>query len=270
MRYTTLFHIPLDLDLAPDIEDFYRAILATPSGREAEDLLYSEENPLHDPKHKLRGHPVWTADTLRSPEWAYLSDAVARVRAAHGELDVSAVEGAAMMSLADAALTLGISHQAVGLAITRGEIVGVKVGGTWRVDQRSVDAYRATHAKGGRTTRVPALFARVGNGPKGASLVVAVSHKGRWTSGDFRGSTDGADTLVWPEWSEAVVLWGRGDKARAVRLRPASGGAPEEIAFEGLYARGRWERVGDVENNRARAVEMYKAARSEWGAPDRE
>lgn len=107
----------------------------------------------------------------------------------------------------------------------------------------------------------PPLHVRSGNLPGGQSLVVAVlDPDGRLMDGAVASSADGIDELVFAAWSEAVILWGKGNKARAIRVRPALGRPTTRIEFAGLTACGQWD-VIDQTNNRAKAAEMFNDIR---------
>lgn len=257
MKHTTLLGLDLDFQhpLEQKLEKFYERILTSESGQKADDLLYGEANPLA-PAERLEGQVFWTGEQLRDPAWAYLGDAVARVRARCGELDTAAVIAAATWGVPEAARSLGVSENAVRAAIASGDLPSVVVAGRHMLDRRAVEAHVSTGTRAGKTERVPALYARVGTVPGGANLVVAVlDAEGHQVDGELLQSRDGVDELVWSSWAEAVILWGKGDKARAVRIRPAHGRVTTKIEFAGLSACGRWD-VLDQTNNRRQSAEL--------------
>ena len=231
MRYVTLFGHDLELAPSPELAAFHTRLAA--AGPAAEDLLYGDENPLaSSARLTLADRPVWTADTLRSPEWAYLADAVARARVSTGTLDAAAVESRATWTAEDAAASLGVSEQAVRSAVSSGSLPGVMVRGQLRLDPSAVEAHVTTRATG-RTTRVPALYARTGH--QGDAYLAV--HGGRPT---LVSSRDGLDTQVWPEWTEVIVTWSDGREDRAARLQPAHSRRTEVISQGVLEVRGRW------------------------------
>lgn len=212
----------------------------------------------------LDGRALWTADTLRSPEWAYLSDAVARARAGAGGLDVAAVEDAATWTIRDAALSLGVSEQAVGAAIASGDLPAVKVRGVFKLDPRVVRAHVPKRAAG-RTSRVPALYAHVGDHAGAELRVVVRAQGGGLHAGELLSSIDGVDTLLWTDWSEAAVLWGRSGVLRAARLRPAHGVQTVTTSIGELGLRGRWTFL-EREDATDAAVALFRRAQKEWAA----
>jgi excisionase family DNA binding protein len=270
MRYTTLLGLAIDEPTDPAFERFYNRILAAPNGAAADDLLYSADNPLAAGLEQRDGLVNWTSERLRDPAWAYLADAVARCRAACGELDVGAIMSAATWDTAEAARSLGCSPANVRYLIDRGELPAVVAGGRYMLDRRAVEAFAPTSSRG-KTDRVPALYLRAGTRGAANLVAVVVGRDGAELEGELVRSVDGIDELVFEDWREAVVVAGKGqeghDRARALHVRPAHGRAASAFGLDGLEARGRWEIV-DKTNNRAEAVDMLGAfkARAKGGA----
>lgn len=270
-RYTTLLGLQLELELTPDLEAFYDRILACPSGEAAEEIAYSLDNPLAPgivDGPMVAGLPVWTVEQFRDPRWHYLQDAVARCRAACGELDVASVMRAATWSTHEAARSLGVSAEKVRAAARTGDLPAVQVAGQYMLDRRVVEAHASTGTREGKTTRVPALYVRAGTRGEASLVVVAVDDQGRPVEGELRmvegeGGREVEERVI-PEWTEAVIAWGTAGKLRAVRVRPAHGRAVSSFGIDGLEARGRVELL-DKTNNRAEASAMLTAFQTEKG-----
>lgn len=258
MRYTTLLGLVIDVPVDAQLERFYDRILGSASGRAAEDLAYGPENPIQHARTP-EGLPIWTAAELRDPRWAYLQDAVGRCRAACGELDLGAVMAAPMWSVAEAARSLGVHPVNVRKLIASGELPAIESGGRYLIDRAAVEAHASTGTRAGATTRVPALYVRAGSRGPANLVVVALDDDGRPAADELLRSADGVDEVVIADWREAVILAGKGDKARAIRVRPAHGRAVSAFGLDGLEARGRWELI-DKTNNRSEAAEMLRSA----------
>jgi excisionase family DNA binding protein len=256
MRYATLLGHVVDVETDGALERFYDQILAAENGTAAEDLAYGAKNPLAAGlargEHDL---PIWTAAQLRDPRWVYLQDAVARCRAAHGELDVASVMRAATWDSAEAARSLGVTEASVRRLVADGDLPAVSISGRYMIDRSAVEAFVTAGTRAGRTDRVPALYLRAGT-IDGARLVAAVVGEGVSDPGyTLHTSVDGVDEITVTSWREAVILWGKGDKARAVQIRPAHSRPANRIAFDSLAAVGRWEII-DKTNNRGEAQQM--------------
>lgn len=275
MRYTTLLGLPLDLEIETGdaFERLYNKILGSPNGTTADDLLYSAENPLAADLEQRDGLVNWTADRLRDPRWSFLADAVARCRAACGELDVGAVMSAATWDTAEAARSLGCSPANVRYLIDRSELPAVVTGGNrYMLDRRAVEAHAPASTRTGKTDRVPALYLRAGTRGAANLVAVVVGRDGAALEGELVRSVDGVDELVFEDWREAVIVGGKGqdghDRARALHVRPAHGRAASSFGLDGLEARGRWE-ILDKTNNRAEAVDMLGRLKSQAAAKGR-
>jgi len=268
MRYMTLLGQLVDVDADPRLERFYDSILASPNGGAAEDLLYGPANPLAAGLELRDGLPVWTAAVLRDPRWTFLLDAVARCRAACGELDVAAVMRAATWSTAEAARSLGCSEVNVRALIASGALPAVTAAGRHMLDRAAVEAYDGVRQAGHRGTRVPALYVRAGTRGDARLVVVVLGEDGRELAGELLGSADDVEELVFSGWAEAVFLGGKGDKARALHVRPLHGRAAAGFGLEGLEVRGRWE-ILDRTNNRDEAAGLLAAIRGKASAARR-
>jgi len=267
MRYTTLLGQFVDVDVDAILERFYDSILASPNGAAAEDLLYGPTNPLAAGLELRDGLPVWTAAVLRDPRWTFLLDAVARCRAATGELDVAAVMRAATWSTAEAARSLGCSEVNVRALVASGALPAVTAAGRHMLDRAAVEAYDGVRQAGHRGTRVPALYVRAGTRGDARLVVVVLGEDGRELAGELLGSVDDVEELVFAGWAEAVILAGKGDKARALHVRPLHGRAATGFGLEGLEVRGRWE-ILDRTNNREEAASLLAAIRAKARAEE--
>lgn len=258
MRYMTLLGQLVDVEVDAGLERFYDSILAAPSGGAAEDLLYGQTNPLAAGLELRDGLPVWTAAVLRDPRWTFLIDAVARCRAACGELDVAAVMRAATWTTAEAARSLGCSEVNVRALVGSGALPAVTSGGRHMLDRAAVEAYDGVRQAGHRGTRVPALYVRAGTRGDARLVVVVLGDDGRELEGELVTSGGEVEELVFEGWAEAVMLAGKGDKARALHVRPLHGRAAAGFGLEGLEVRGRWE-ILDRTNRREDAAELLQA-----------
>lgn len=266
MRYMTLLGQLVDVDVDTRLERFYDSILASPSGAAAEDLLYGPTNPLAAGLELRDGLPVWTAAVLRDPRWTFLLDAVARCRAACGELDVAAVMRAATWSTAEAARSLGCSEVNVRALVASGALPAVTAAGRHMLDRTAVEAYDGVRRAAERG-RVPALYVRAGTRGDARLVVVVLGEDGRELAGELLGGADDVEELVFAGWAEAVVLAGKGDKARAIHVRPLHGRPATGFGLEGLEARGRWE-ILDRTNNREEAASLLAAIRTKARAEE--
>lgn len=261
IHYTTLLGLRLEVPVTAELERYYNRILAAPSGVDAEALAYGTVegvvHPLTPVGRNPDGLPIWSAETLRDPRWPYLQDAVARCRAAHGELDVGSIMAAATWTVAEAARSLGVSEQTVRLLVREGDLPAVEVDGRHLIDRRVVEAHTTTGTRAGKTERVPALYVRAGTIGAADVQVFVIGTDCRPIKGELLSSVDGVDELVFPEWHEAAVLFGKGDKCRAVQIRPHHGRAASKFGLDGLAVVGRVEII-DKWNNRGEAVEAYK------------
>ncbi len=258
MRYMTLLGQLVDVEVDAGLERFYDSILAAPSGGAAEDLLYGQTNPLAAGLELRDGLPVWTAAVLRDPRWTFLIDAVARCRAACGELDVAAIMRAATWTTAEAARSLGCSEVNVRALVGSGALPAVTSGGRHMLDRAAVEAYDGVRQAGHRGTRVPALYVRAGTRGDARLVVVVLGDDGRELEGELVTSGGEVEELVFEAWAEAVFLAGKGDKARALHVRPLHGRAAAGFGLEGLEVRGRWE-ILDRTNRREDAAELLQA-----------
>lgn len=254
MRHVTLLGLALDVDVDRKLERFYDRILAAPAGRDAEDLLYGADNPLADALTP-EGLPIWTGPQLRDSRWAYLGDAVARCRAAHGELDIASVMGAATWDSSEAARSLGVTEMSVRRLVAAGDLPSVMISGRHMLDRRAVEAHATAGTRAGKVERVPALYLRSGQIDDARLVAVVIGPDGRLTTGDLVRAIDKIDEVVIDAWIEAVILWGKGDKARAIHVRPAHGRPTTSVGLDSLEARGRWELL-DKTNNRGEAADM--------------
>lgn len=273
ITYTTLLGQRVELDVTANLERFYNRILAADSGAAAEALAYGADPAVAHPLTPIARNPEgvasWSAETLRDPRWAYLQDAVARCRAAHGELDVGAVMAAATWTVAEAARSLGVSEQAVRRLVADGDLPAVVIDGRNLIDRRVVEAYATTGTRTGSTDRVPALYARVGASGPAEVLVRVIDADGRELAGDLLSSVDGVDELVFTGWARAAVRFGRGgkvgggaDKCRAAIIEPRHGRAARTFGLDGLAVVTRAE-VIESANNRAEAHALFDAFKSE-------
>lgn len=267
MRITTLLGLTLDLEADDKLERFYDQILACPTGEEAETLAYGPENPLAEDVAP-GALPVWTAAQLRDPRWAYLQDAVARCRAAAGELDLASVMRAATWDVAEAARSLGVVENSVRVLVRNGDLPAVQAGGRYLLDRRAVEAYAAQGTRqgtaAGAPVRVPALYIRAGRRHEATLTVIVTDAAGQAVDGELLTDVDGAEEAVIPSWAEAVIAWGTAGKLRAVRVRPAHGRAVSRFGVAGLEVVGRVELL-DRTNNRAEAADMLTAERKRVG-----
>lgn len=256
IRYTTMLGRVLELEDKPaKLATFYAKILACETGAAAEDLAYGPKNPLAV-AHNVAGLPIWTAEQLRDPRWAYLQDAVARCRLAAGELDLESVMRAASWEVAEAARSLGVTPASVRQHIDTGALPAVQVAGRWLLDRRAVEAFSGVGGRGGpRPASVPALYIRAGvRGEAGVGAIV-VNSDGVELEGDLRHDLDGVEERVVEAWDEALITAGTAGKLRAWRVRPAHGRAVLRLGVAGLEVVGRIEIV-DKTNNRGEAAEM--------------
>lgn len=267
MRITTLLGLTVDLEADDKLERFYDQILACPTGAEAEDLAYGPENPLAEAVAP-GALPVWTPAQLRDPRWAYLQDAVARCRAAAGELDLASVMRAATWDVAEAARSLGVVENSVRVLVRNGDLPAVQAGGRYLLDRRAVEAYAAQGTRqgtaAGAPVRVPALYIRAGRRHEATLTVIVTDAAGQAVDGEITCDVDGTEEAVIPVWAEAVIAWGTAGKLRAVRVRPAHGRAVSRFGVAGLEAVGRVELL-DRTNNRAEAADMLAAERKRVG-----
>lgn len=267
--YTTLLGHRLEVTLTSELEKFYDRILAAPSGADAEALAIGAvegvSHPLTPAGRSPDGLPSWSAATLRDPRWPYLQDAVARCRAAHGELDVGSIMSAATWTVAEAARSLGVSEQTVRTLVRDGDLPAVEVDGRHLIDRRVVEAHATTGTQAGKTARVPALYVRAGTIGAADVQVYVIGSDCRELQGELLASVDGVDELVFPEWHEAVVLFGKGEKCRAVQIRPHHGRAAGKFGLDGLAVVGRVEMI-DKSNNRAEAAAMFETFRTAFAA----
>jgi excisionase family DNA binding protein len=273
ITYTTLLGQRVDLDVTASLEKFYSRILAAENGAAAEALAYGADpsisHPLTPIGRNAEGVASWSAETLRDPRWAYLQDAVARCRAAHGELDVGAVMSAATWTVAEAARSLGVSEQAVRKLVADGDLPAVVIDGRNLIDRRVVEAYATTGTRAGSTERVPALYARIGASGPAEVLVCVVGPDGREMTGELLSSVDGVDELVFVGWARAAVRYGKGgpvgggaDKCRGAVIEPRHGRAARTFGLDGLAVVTRAE-VIESANNRAAAHALFDAFKSE-------
>lgn len=273
MPHITLLGQTLELEPSRQLAAFYHRILEAPSGAEAEALAYGPKSPITPAGHTGEGLPIWGREQLVTPEWAYLQDAVARCRAARGELDVAGILRAPTWSVAEAARSLGIAEASVRHLVQVGELVAVGgdgrggAGNGYRLDRRTVEALqtrRASRAAG----RVPALYGLVG-AADGRQVVVAVrGPDGGLVDGELVGDATAERTeIVWPEWTEALVKIEVPGKAggapsrtgRAFRIIPQHGEPTRRLyPDEGcrLEVVGRFQQIGHW-NNRDRAREAF-------------
>lgn len=233
MQYRTITGLDIELPTDPSTLAFHAQLLAAETPHGAEELLYSATNPL---ALVLEGRPSWTADALRSPSWAYLADAVGRVRLAAGDLNLAAVESACSMSVAEAAASLGVSEQAVRQAISSGDLVGVRKQGMIYLDAGVVARHLTRRAHPSRTDRVPCLYARLELG-KGPIALTVRDATGLALAGEVVGVDQGITSLRWPTWSQATIELGSDQK---IVVEPAHGRAVTRVAFGEVAVWGRW------------------------------
>lgn len=270
ITYTTLLGLRVELDVTTALEKFYDRILAAEDGTAAEALAYGTDpsvaHPLTPLSRNQDGLPNWSAMTLRDPRWTYLQDAVARCRAAHGELDVGAVMSAATWTVAEAARSLGVSEQAVRKLVSDGDLPAVMIDGRHLLDRRVVEAHATTGTRASSTDRVPALYARIGATGAAEVIVRVVDAAGREMTGDLLSSVVGVDELVFVGWARAAVRYGKGgaggDKCRAAILEPRHGRAARTWGLDGLAVVTRAEVTASA-NNRAEAHALFDAFKSE-------
>jgi hypothetical protein len=262
--HTTLLGQTIELEPSRQLAAFFARILAAPSGAEAEALAYGPKSPITPAGTSPEGLPIWSREQLVLPEWAYLQDAVARCRAARGELNLPGIMSAPTWSVAEAARSLGVSEESIRHRVHVGDLValgGTGTGGAgngYRIDRRQVEAL-TTRLAAASSGRVPALYAREGTNGAAQIVVLVRGKDGELVDGERVGDATAERTeLVWGEWSEALVQLGTASKARAFRLIPQHGEVTRRlypVEGCGLEVAGRWREI-DRTNNRAEAGRM--------------
>jgi len=146
-RYTTLTGEILKYEKPrPEVEDFLtrlRVAVNSPeiSQSQISELIYGLENPITD-KTIFKGRGAITKAVFLDPLYHIMLDLLDQKRIQAGTLDLQRALAQFTMSAPEAAKRLGLTPSGVRQAIQAKRLSGIKKGGRYFVDPRSVESYR--------------------------------------------------------------------------------------------------------------------------------
>lgn len=264
---TTRFHTTasghrIEYEATPKVETFLRRLhdLATDrdvSTQEMTGIAYSTENPILD--HTMfPGRGAVTREVLDNPAYGVVTDLLFRKQLAEQGTTPDKIAEKYSMTVADAALELGIHESAVRQAIAAKRLASWLKNGRHYVDPRALKTLEV--GTRGPTKRAAsagsALKVRLGNKP-GASLSV------RAPAPLVGGVKDGANTKtgeIAPGWRKVVVRLTMGGEKHSWVIAPGS--EENELGGEGLFIRGRFK-VIDSADTAKKADSIWKFAEVE-------
>lgn len=219
-------------------------------------LVYGPENPILDPG-VLPGRAMVTPEVWANPVYHILADLVGVKEVRLGLVDIEKVHAGFTVDVPTAAKELGVSVQAVRLAVEDRRLSAIYNRGQWWIHPNSLASFRLSRTgkgKPGPAAKPTAVVARVGSAP-GASLAVRID------AGDLVVDHKEGNTPVghFPAgWKLAVVRTTSSRGTRAVEVEP-SPGSTEAIEHGGLYVRGAFKIVSK-HNTTAAANAAWRSA----------
>lgn len=211
-------------------------------------LVYGPDNPIHDPG-VLPGRAMVTPEVWANPVYHVLADLVGVKEVRLGLVDLTKAHAAFTVDVPTAAKELGVSVQAVRLAVEDRRLSAIYDRGQWWIHPNSLASFRLSRAGKGKpgpaakpkatpATAAAAVVARVGSSA-GASLSVRV------VGGELAAERKEGNAVVgrFPAgWKRAVVRTTSSRGTRAVEVEP-SPGSVEAIEHGSLYVRGAFKIV---------------------------
>jgi len=220
------------------------------------DVLYHEDNPALT-KGVIPGRGLVTLEVLHSPIWAVMSDLEQQKMIAIGVQQPYEDQGKAFtMTAAEAARQLGVTTNAVRMAIKENRLAGRKIANRWMVLPSSVDAYAVSvrgpgnklectigHVKGYKFSMRfddDATLTRTKRA-SGQPQSVVNGHLSSWrwavllTSQTFEGDSRDRNASV--------------QSNRLQVITPDDSMDPQEITLDRFFVRGRFRVIHRISNN---------------------
>ncbi|OWK36063.1 hypothetical protein [Fimbriiglobus ruber] len=228
-------------------------------------LVYGPDNPVLDHEYfpgRAMVTPTILADPVRGPVYRVLNDLIERKRVQVGQIDPEAAFAKYTVGVPEAAGLLGISVQAVRLAIDEWRLPAVLRRGQWWLPPNAIESYKLggrgpkpkpTKPVAPKTAMSTQAQAKLGGVP-GASLSVRLYDEGNRLIDLIATGKDGGSTIyTFPDvWTWAAVKTTSSEETRVFEVEPAI--ETGEVEHAGLWVRGSLKIVHKFKANKAKGL----------------